>query len=247
MEEIRKRGRPKGSRNAPNPVKDAVRTAIPAKIPRKRAPQEAFQGTKYISSLPLDAVSHACLMIHARRRMIPMAWLIQDVLNLWLAASTDYGQAIFRDQLPHNARAAKCPERYPGYIEGLGFVEAPQTPVAPPATPAPVQDVYVPSPATVPTWQAHTPTEKTLTDLTRPYQHPMTQGPASYPHPTPGLPQGSNLFDPQRHKDAATTPGIGNAAQQAVEGGLPEPSQAPLPRQVEEFIDHYRVKPEDIR
>ena len=180
-------GRPRGRKSAPNPIREHLQEVSPTKIPRKRAPGEAFQGTKYISGLKLDAVTHACLELHAFRRRVPLSWLIQDVLNLWIAASTDYNQAIFKETLPLGARAARTPERFPGYIESLGFAEAPpQAPLGiplPPATPiipGPV-DLPVPEPVYLEAPTAQPPTrERSLTDLTMPYRHPLTQGPASY-------------------------------------------------------------------
>jgi hypothetical protein len=230
-------GRPRGSKNAPNPLREALKEANPARIPRKRAPQEEFQGTKYISSLKLDAVSHACLTIHANRRHVPLAWLVQDVLNLWLAAVTDYDQAIFKEMLPPNARAGRCPERYAGYHESLGFQEVPQAPIAAPQA--------APIPAAVASVPAMPPQEKTLADLSTPYRHPSTQGPASYPHPQPTLPQNAALFDSREAVNLK--PGMGNAAQQATEGGMPDATQPPLPAEVEKYLEHYKVKPEDVR
>ena len=109
-----RRGRPRGSKNKPNPLGKLLKEAVPHPITKTRAPQEMFQGEKYVSSLKLDAVSHTCLWLHARRRGIPLAWLIQDVLNLWLQSATDYEQALFKEILPPRARAQRTPERYPG-------------------------------------------------------------------------------------------------------------------------------------
>jgi hypothetical protein len=107
---------------------------------------------------------------------------------------------------------------------------------------------YTPTPApqaAVPTQQVPTSPapERSLTDLAAPFRHPLTTGPASYPHPEPGLPQGTALFDAAQKPK----PGYGNAAQQVTETGRPPDDEPRLAEDVEAFLRHYRVNPEDIR
>lgn len=246
-------GRPRGSKGKSNPIKAALRTELPGPGQRTRPPEEFFQGTKHVT-LNMDAVSHAALSIHARRRHIPFSWLVQDVLNLWLAAATDYDQGVFRDMLPPRARAARTPERFVGYIEGLGFAPATQSPIqdVPPSL-APVYTA-TPTPPQQP-GQAHQPFTQerpvdiphrggaSINDLTTPYRHPMTQGPASYPHPEPGLPHNSQLFDPSVH----LSPGSGSAAQDVEQGRGVQDELPPLNSDVQKMLEFYRVDPKDIR
>lgn len=253
-----KPGRKKGSVTPPNPLRDELKRRIPQHLVHRKAPDEFFQGTKQ-TSLKMDSISHACLDIHARRRGVPITWLLQDILNLWLAASTDYNQAIFRDLLPPNARAARCPERYPGYIDGLGFAEAPpQAPTAP--TPSPQHglstadmtpffhtDGQVSLVPDVPMTAIPPMPERTLADLSQPFRHPLTTGPASYPHPQPGLPYNSQLFDPEAHRAASATPGVANGAQRVTSDEPLEEGLPLLPKQVQDMLDFYRVNPEDVR
>ena len=108
-------GRPKGGKNPPDPL----RRILPG--PAIKRDQSERRGKKYISSLALDTISHTVLKLHAYRRQVHMSTLISDILNLWMAAQTDYDQALFKEVLPRNARAALVPERWAGYIESLGF------------------------------------------------------------------------------------------------------------------------------
>lgn len=229
-----KRGRKPGDINSPNPVREALKEIYPGKIRTVRTEQEFFQGTKAFS-FKIDAISHAVLDIQRRRRGVPLTWLIQDILNLWIAAATDYDQAIFRELLPPKARAARCPERYPGYIESLGFAEAPQAPAAQ-APEFPPQ----PPPQAIPASYAHQypggQATKSLADLAQAYVHPLTTGPASYPHPEPSLPHNAGVFNPEEHNRVAVPP-----------TPRPQDELPPIDPALKELLDHYRVDPKDVR
>lgn len=248
------RGRPPGVRNRPNPIKADVKAAFPGKIQKRRPPGEALQGQKN-TTLPMDAVSHLCLSIHAQRRHIPLTWLIQDILNCWLASATDYSQGAFQDFLAPNTRAAKCPERFVGYIAGLGFAPAEKSLAelgaeviaSEPKSYTTGEPVHYPPQPPSPSWGSPLPPQKTLTDLTQPYRHPLTMGPASYPHPAPQLPPSSQLFDPQAHAAVSGAKGFGNAAQQATDGTAEDDSSPRLPEAVEKYADFYRVDIKDVR
>ena len=172
-------GRPKGGKNPPDPL----RQYLPG--PAIKRKQEERRGKKYISSLGLDTISHTVLKLHAYRRQVHMSVLISDILNLWMAAQTDYDQALFKEVLPRNSRAALVPERWAGYIESLGFAP----PAQDPPTPAP-------PPIDLPGAAAYTPPqERTLVDLATPYRHPLaSQGEVAYRHPEPAIPIGAGLF-----------------------------------------------------
>jgi hypothetical protein len=235
-----------------------------------RRGDEEYRGYRTMSSLKLDSITHAVLKLHAFRRNVPMTALISDVLNLWIAASTDYEQGLFREALPRNGRAAKVPERWPGYIDSLGFVEASQpdpipvpsipfvpidppkdlrvqAPIPPSSQPVPQSHVYPSGPASTPTHPDYVPPQlspqPTITDLTQPYRHPLTQGPASYPHPSPRLPVGAETFDAQRQPRPT---GAGNAAQRQTDRPGEDVTQ-PYTPEVLQYIEQYRVRPEDVR
>ncbi len=229
--------RPFGTKNRPDPLKDAISQAFPP-TPKKRPKSEQYKGEKRIS-LGLDAISHACLWIHAKRRGVPMTWLVQDILNLWLANTTDYSQGVYQDMLPKNARAARTPERFAGYISSLGFQDEPQAQ-------APIQ----PLAASVPAFQsapAPDMAQRSLLDTIQPYRHPLTQGPASYAHPGPALPQGSGLFNPDEHNRIAPNPGHGSAAQEAMDRPAQAPEEPPLSEEVKRYLDFYKIDPETVR
>lgn len=239
-----RRGRPPGAKNRPRPTDSHIKEAVPQRIQRHKPATEQYQGIRNISNLKLDTIAHAILKIHAQRRGIPLAWLIQDVLNEWITASTDYRQAIWQDILPRNARAPKTPERFAGYLDSLGFIaptnQANIEPAVMPTAQAPTFEGYAQQPPLpVP--------QRSLTDLTQRYQHPITTGPASYPHPEPTLPAGSAAFNPEEHRRTAAPQGYGSAAQMATNGQTPADPLPPLNEDVERWRDHYRVRPEDIR
>jgi len=71
--------------------------------------------------LRVDATSHELLRIHALMRRVRPTTLYSDILNAWLANSTDYSQALVREMLPRGARAAVVPERWVGYLASLGY------------------------------------------------------------------------------------------------------------------------------
>lgn len=262
----RKRGRPPGVKNREDSLKTYLKKARPKPTGRGRAPEE-FRGYRTMSSLKLDTVTHAVLKLHAFRRQVPMVALVSDILNLWIAASTDYEQKLFQEVLPKNARAAKVPERWPGYIASLGFVEevpqadpipspllnGPFMPIDPPKdlrvqpVPGPSPYIYPSGPISAPTHPDYVPPQlspqPTITDLTQAYRHPLTQGPSSYPHPSPSLPQGAAAFDPQNQPRPQ---GAGNAAQRQTDRPGEDVTQ-PYTPEVLEYIEQYRVRPEDVR
>jgi hypothetical protein len=235
--------RPFGTKNRPDPLKEAISAAFPP-TPKKRPKSEQYKGEKRIS-LGLDAISHACLWIHAKRRGVPMTWLVQDILNLWLANTTDYSQGVYQDMLPKNARAARTPERFAGYISSLGFQDEPQSqaPIQPPPLPT-AETSGVPFINNAP--QVPLP-QRSLLDMLQPYRHPLTQGPASYAHPGPSLPQGAGLFSPDEHNRIAPNPGHGSAAQEAMDRPAQAPEEPPLSEEVKRYLDYYRIDPETVR
>lgn len=122
-----------------------------AKGVTRRRPHE-MQAVRYMTSIKLDVISAEVLKLHAYQRHVAQSVLISDILNLWLGAATDYGQALFREMLPTGARAADVPERWAGYLASLGFAPStmPQeTPIpsvgtAPPLPDAPAHSVPPP-------------------------------------------------------------------------------------------------------
>lgn len=230
-----KRGRPPGSKNKPDALKEWAKENMPLpKVKRMPKPQLVHGTRPY--TFEMDAVAHRTLKLHSLRRGVPFTQLLNDIIHSWLALATDYDQAIFRETLPPNTRAPRVPERFVGYIESLGFSQpAPQAPISHQAP------MFTP-PSAYP--RQASPNEPTLTDLMTPYRHPLAhEGPAAYPHPAPTLPHGAGVFDP-------ATPlhtGSGSAAQDVQFGRTPGDDLPPLPEEVEALLKHYKVDPNDIR
>ena len=100
-----------------------------------RTPEELAQTVWF--QIRFDAVSMELIRIHAMMRRVKPTVLVSDILNCWLANSTDYSQAVVGEMLPRGARAAVVPERWSGYLASLGYAPAleEQLPPDPPEIP----------------------------------------------------------------------------------------------------------------
>ena len=80
-----------------------------------------------------------------------------------------------------------------------------------------------------------------------PHRHPITQGPSTYPHPEPRLPQGADFFDAPQAPLESRPVGQGNMAQRLTSGEAYRPEEPPLPDAVNAWRKAFTVVPEEIK